>query len=60
MCKESNIIRCGSHTIVKSISHVNEAVVNFNVSVFDVDMDISHGKFVSGKSGHSHHVNFLQ
>ena len=42
MCKESNnIVRCGTHTMVKSISHVNEAVVNFDVSFFDVNMDIS-------------------
>ena len=24
----------------------------------DVTMDISRGKFISGKSGHTHHVNF--
>lgn len=42
MCKESNnVVRCGSHAMVKSISHVNEAMVNFNVSFFDVNMDIS-------------------
>ena len=26
--------------------------------LFDVTMDISHGKFISGKFGHTHHVNF--
>ena len=41
----------------KGISHVNEAMVNFNVSFFDVNMDISHGKFISGKSSHTHHAN---
>lgn len=38
----------------KGISHVNQAVVNFNVNFFDVNMDISHGKFIAGKSGHTH------
>ena len=33
----------------KGISHVNEAMVNFNVSFFDGNMDISHEKFISGK-----------
>ena len=26
----------------------------------DVTMDISLGKFISGTSGHTHHVNFLR
>ena len=26
--------------------------------LFDVTMDISHGKFISGQSGHTHHANF--
>ena len=25
--------------------------------LFDVTMDIFHGKFISGKSGHTHHAN---
>ena len=26
--------------------------------LFDVTMDISHDKFILGKSGHTHHANF--
>ena len=26
--------------------------------LFDVTMDIFHGKFISGKSGHTHHAKF--
>ena len=38
-------------------------ITKFNVisgffAIFDLTMDISHGKFISGKSGHTHRGNF--
>ena len=60
-CAKKAIILLGVVTLCgKGISHVNEAMVNFNVSFFDVNMDIFHGTFISGKSSHTHHANYLQ
>ena len=56
LIKNLDQLFCLGYQITLLIYHVK--CHGWCLSSFDVSMDISQGKFISGKSSHTHHTNF--